>query len=61
MLLVKEIVRDVLANEVIQLNKCIDALPPSTTCNDMRNHVKNMVDILMSDVDFKKVNNELQG
>ena len=56
MLVVSEFVRDVLANEVIEVNKCLDALPPSTTCQDMRAHIINICEIIMSRHDFMQVN-----
>lgn len=54
MLVTSETVRDVLCNEVIELDKCIQA----TSCDitkDMRDHLCNLVNILMSPKSFGHV------
>lgn len=51
MLVTSETIRDVLCNEVIQLDKCIKA----TSCDitkDMRDHLCNIVNILISPQSF---------
>lgn len=54
MLVTSELVRDVLCKELISVNKCIEAQPMSISA-DMRHHLQNMANILMSDRDFVQV------
>ena len=54
MLITTELVRDILCNEVIELDKCAKA----TSCSiskDMRDHLCNLVNILMDDKSFVHV------
>lgn len=54
MLVTSELVRDVLCKELISVNKCIEAQPMSVSA-DMRHHLQNIANILMSDKDFIQV------
>lgn len=51
MLLVEELTRDVLCNELIEMNKSLDV----GQVEHAKQHMKNMVDILMSPNDFMSI------
>lgn len=58
MLITNELTRDVLCNELIELDKCIKSyLDP--VLSKVSQHIYNMVSILMSDEDMKHVDADI--
>lgn len=53
--LVSDIARNVLCNEVIQINELVEK--DNIDKMLIKIHLSNMVSILMSDIEFKEVNN----